>query len=362
MESSSAQFVERLRLRIDSRTSYAYLHALIEYNPIAVIVLDSKHKFQMCNPAFERLFQFDSAELETWGIDGLIAGPDFIHEAGQMTRRVLSGERVHILTKRRRKDGLLIDVEMYGVPLLLDGRVAGVYGLYQDVTERMQLAAAAQQMTARLNTAREEERRRFARDLHDSLSQELALLNWNLRRLEQSLPVKDTATAEVLNQTRELADLCINQIRSASFLLHPPQLGEAELNTAIAWLAEGFQKRSGIAVEVILDEPKEQLPMPMQSALYRVVQEALANVLRHARDSSIEVRLIQNADWLELSVTNHRATAAPVSTFTTVQGVGLAGMHERLKELSGTLQVHSSVWGLRIVASVPLCEGVACAL
>lgn len=362
MELAVGASARKLRLSLDQRASHAYLHSLLEHNPIAVLVLDRTHRFQWCNPAFRQLFQYDPVELETWGIDSMIAGPDFLQEATQVTRRVLSGERVHILSKRRRKDGLMVDVEIHGVPLILDGEVVGVYGLYQDVTERMALSEAMQEMATRLHLVREEERRRFARDLHDSLSQELALLNWNLNRLETLLPQQSDTALELLRETRELAELCGGHIRSASFLLHPPQLGEVDLMTAIEWLAEGFQKRSGISVKVQLQLQAQAIaiPMPLQSALYRVVQEGLANVLRHARDSSVQVKLFRKGKWLVVSVVNERMNPAATPTVS-LRGVGLDGMRERLEECGGSLQVDALPAGLHIVASVPTRGDAACA-
>ena len=348
-------------LHLDNQASTTYLHALIEHNPIAIIVLDSRHKFQMCNPAFEKLFRFEAADLEAWGLDSMIAGPDFMGEAAELTQRVLAGERVHTVTKRRRKDGLIIDVELHGVPLVIDGRVAGVYGLYQDVTERMEVSAAMKQMATQLNTIRDEERRRFARDLHDSLSQDLTLLTWNLRRLSQTLPGESTVQV-LLGQTRELADFCISQIRSASFLMHPPQLGEADLPTAILWLAEGFQRRSGIEITLQLAPLHERLPIELEVALYRLIQEGLANVLRHARDSSVALTLCVREHTLELTLANQVAGLQPAGTdVLLLNGVGLSSMHERLQEFGGKLRVTSTSTGVQLSACVPLQREPSCA-
>lgn len=349
-------------LHLDDHASTTYLHALIQHNPIAIIVLDSRHKFQMCNPAFEKLFRFETAELETWGLDTLIAGPDFMGEAAELTHRVLAGERVHTVTKRRRKDGLIIDVELHGVPLVVDGRVTGVYGLYQDVTERMEVTAAMKQMATRLHTIRDEERRRFARDLHDSLSQDLTLLSWNLRRLSQAVPAESTMQP-LLAETSELADSCISQIRSASFLMHPPQLGEADLHTAILWLAEGFQRRSGIDVTLRLEPLPQRLSLELEVALYRLVQEGLANVLRHARDSSVTLTLLVEEDGLELILANDVALMQPAgSGVPALNGVGLSSMHERLQEFGGKLRITSTGTGVQLSAHVPLGREVTCAL
>jgi PAS domain S-box-containing protein len=348
-------------LQLDDNASTTYLHALIQYNPIAIIVLDSQHKFQLCNPAFLDLFRFDASELQTWGLDSMIAGPDFMLEATELTHRVMSGKRVHTVTKRRRKDGLMIDVELHGVPLIVDGTVIGVYGLYQDVTERMDVTAAMEQMTTRLDVVREEERRRFARDLHDSLSQDLALLTWNLRKLSK-LVTGDAMVESLLAGTSELADVCVGQIRTTSFLMHPPQLGEADLHTAILWLTEGFERRSGIEITLQLEPMEERLPLELEAALYRLVQEGLANVLRHARDSSITLTLSFEGDVLHLTLANSVATLpASMSGLSPLHGVGLSSMRERLMEFGGTLRVTSTREGVELSAQVPIGEHLLCA-
>ena len=345
-------------LALDDSASATYLHALIQHNPIAVIVLDRRHKFQLCNPAFEELFQFDPVELSTWGIDTMIAGPDFTQEAAELTHRVLAGEKVHTLTKRRRKDGLIIDVDLHGVPLVVDHEVVGVFGLYQDVTERMNLAAAMEQMTSKLNTIREEERRRFARDLHDSLSQELSLLNWNLRKLSK-LAVHDDAMQTLLRDTSEIATLCIDQIRTASFLMHPPQLGEADLHSAILWLAEGFERRSGIRIQVSMEPLPCRLPLPVETALYRMVQEGLSNVLRHARESSVIVSLGPTTQAIALTLINYRSF--PQASTLPPTGVGLSAMRERMEEFGGTLVVTTTEAGVELKATVPVQQETLCA-
>ncbi|AFL87483.1 PAS domain S-box [Terriglobus roseus DSM 18391] len=347
-------------LALGDRVSTTYLHALIEHNPIAIIVLDSRHKFQLCNGAFERLFQFDAAELRTWAIDSMIAGPDFMLEAAQLTERVLAGEKVHTLTKRRRKDGLIIDVDLHGVPLIVDEQVVGVYGLYQDVTERMELTAAMEQMTTRLNTIRDEERRRFARDLHDSLSQELTLLTWNLRKLSAQTML-DPKIEKLLGETSDIADSCISQIRSASFLMHPPQLGEADLHSAILWLTEGFERRSGMKVCLELEPFLHRLPIDLESALYRLIQEGLANVLRHARGSAIALGLRMEGSVLKLTLVNHVEALQTSASSLLSSGVGINSMRERLAEFGGTLRVTTTAAGMQLRATVPFTQETRCA-
>ncbi|MFQ5926573.1 MAG: PAS domain S-box protein [Terriglobia bacterium] len=120
--------------RLEERTTY--LNALIENSPLAIVVLDSQHRVQMCNPAFERLFRYHQSEIVGSKLDEFIATPKLMGEAVGFTRQVLAGEFVHATTRRRRKDGTLIDVELHGVPLLVHGELLGVFALYQDITER----------------------------------------------------------------------------------------------------------------------------------------------------------------------------------------------------------------------------------
>jgi PAS domain S-box-containing protein len=114
----------------------AYWRALIEANPLAIVVLDDKHRVQLCNPAFEKLFGYALKEIAGMNLDDFIAPTGKGSEAVGFTRQVLSGEAIHACTRRRRKDGQLVEVEILGVPLIIEGRLLGVYGIYQDITER----------------------------------------------------------------------------------------------------------------------------------------------------------------------------------------------------------------------------------
>jgi len=125
---------KRTEKKLGERT--AYLSALIENTPLAVVVLDADHRAQMCNPAFERLFLYRQSEIVGVNLDELIAPRELSNDAGTYTRQVLAGNAVHATTRRRRKDGRLLDVEVHGVPLLVEGELIGVYALYRDITER----------------------------------------------------------------------------------------------------------------------------------------------------------------------------------------------------------------------------------
>jgi two-component system, NarL family, sensor kinase len=350
-----------------------HLQALLEHSPIAILILDAHHRYRMCNPAFEKLFQFTHSELLVAHPDDLIAGPELADEAVDLSDRVLQGSKVHIVTQRRRKDGTTLDVELHGVPLMVDGELTGVYALYQDVTERNRARTALLQMSDKLQNLQQEERRRIARDLHDSTSQELAVLNWNLTRLLRLVQHdEDPTRRELVEQTKELAYQCSAKIRSASYLLHPPLLEKAGLCSALAWLAEGFEQRSGIRVHIDSLPKLGRISGEAEVAVFQTLQESLANVLRHSGSPVVRISLHKNSQWLRLAVSDDGKGAKtklavedlPESFHGSLQqsdqesletrGLGIRGMRERLEQLGGSLTISRSLHGTTLVAAVPV--------
>ena len=334
----------------DAQTYSTYLHVLIENSPGAIVVLDSEHRCEMCNPAFERLFQYRCEELTGRNLDELIASPEMVKEAKNMTRSVLGGRKVHAVTRRWRKDHETVEVEIYGVPLVVNGEFRGVYGLYQNITERTRAKDAVRQLSSRLMHLQDEERRRIARDLHDTTSQELAMLNMNLQRLEHMLGRADPGIRELLAGTVQLARECSQRIRTTSYLLHPPLLDEVGLTPAVLWFVEGFAQRSGIHVNLTISPQLGRLLNTAELALYRVLQEALANVLRHSGSSEATVAIKRSRRAVKVIVADRgRGLRQPAGP-----GVGIAGMRERLEELGGSLQVRFSPRGTTVRAVLPL--------
>ncbi len=122
---------------IQERT--ARLNALLANSPLGMVVLDKNHRVQMCNPAFEELFQFKSAEIAGLELDSLVASEELKEQASDMTKAGMRGQVAHAITRRRRKDGNLVDVEVYGVPMLIGGQLEGSYAIYQDISDRKKL-------------------------------------------------------------------------------------------------------------------------------------------------------------------------------------------------------------------------------
>lgn len=339
----------------DADLDKAYLQLLIEHSPIAIVVLDSSHQAKHCNPAFERMFGFTRLEILNRNFDELIACGEMLDDARRYTSAVLQREKVQVVTRRRRKDGVWIDVDMLGIPLMIDGIFRGVYGLYVDISERTRAESSLRQLSRELIHSQEKEKRRIARELHDATAQDLALLSLSLGKLHRSLPAENKEIVELVDSIQNIARQCTQKIRSASYLLHPPLLQEAGLVPAISWLAEGFAERSGIPVNVQISSKLGRLTEAAELAIFRVVQESLSNVLRHSSSSMVDIRLNRKPNSIRLSVENRGVAGSLECVSGTLRhhGVGIAGMRERLEELGGHLDLHPADRGMTVVASLP---------
>jgi len=221
-----------------------------------------------------------------------------------------------------------------------------------------QRTIALQNLTQRLLKVQDEERRRVARDLHDSTGQTLAALKMGIAVLEERLK-QNQCTSEVLSEIAALADQAIQEIRTTSYLLHPPLLDEAGFNSAAQWYVDGFGKRSGIKVRLDLATKRERLPITIETALFRVLQESLTNVHRHSGALEVSIRFQYQAETVLLEIRDY-GRGIPMERLTRLReassetGVGLAGMRERLTELNGRLEIESDCNGTSLRAIVPL--------
>jgi two-component system, NarL family, sensor kinase len=215
------------------------------------------------------------------------------------------------------------------------------------------------QLSARLLRLQDEERRRIARDLHDTTGQKIAVLSMTLDRLLKLVDQNKTDVTDAIVESRSMVTKVGEEIRTLSYLLHPPLLDECGLASAVGWYVEGFTKRSGIRVEINVDDDLPRLPTDAETALFRVVQESLTNVHRYSGSSRAEIRITRIGDSVHLEVVDHgkglRAAAAEATpTATPSLGVGIPGMRERIRQLRGQLDVEFRLDGTRVRASLPL--------
>ena len=225
--------------------------------------------------------------------------------------------------------------------------------------ERERVLDELHELAATLVHIQDDERRRIGRDLHDSTGQGLAALELSLTRLARVMEPAANSAGALLDDCVALARQCSTEIRTASYLLHPPLLDEIGLLSALRWLADGLRQRSGIKIDLELPEAMNRFPPEHELALFRVAQEALTNVHRHSKSPSVTIRLFEKDGdvILEVEDAGHGIFAAGALgrvTDAATLGVGLAGMRERMRQLGGALSVRSSAQGTCVQAKLAL--------
>lgn len=222
----------------------------------------------------------------------------------------------------------------------------------------LERTAELQNLSQRLLRVQDEERRKLARDLHDSTGQTLAALKISVLLLQQNCN-QEPSTLGCMSEVVALTDQAINEIRTMSYLLHPPLLDEVGFPCAAEWYVDGFAKRSGINVSLDLATDRGRLPKSMEIVLFRVLQESLTNVHRHSGASQVSVCFQRQSKTVTLEVRDFgRGIAAErlagLRETRGEAGVGLTGMRERLNELNGYLEIESDSHGTSIRAIIPL--------
>src|SRR5581483_5087430 len=195
-----------------------------------------------------------------------------------------SGGRGRVELRLRRVDGEWLEFEaiVSAIPHLM-GTSNRLLLCARDITERRRAEESLHRISGRLIQLQDEERRRIARELHDSTAQSLAALSMNLGALSQEAARKlDNSANRIISESLGLAEQCAREVRTLSYLLHPPLLDESGLSDAVQWYAQGFSQRSGIEVSVEIPSGLGRLARELELALFRIVQESLTNVHRHS--------------------------------------------------------------------------------
>ena len=231
--------------------------------------------------------------------------------------------------------------------------------LQTQIIERHKVEERLRELATRILQLQDDERRRIARDLHDSAGQYLAAIQMNLTALEQPTSALTVWQAKRISDCREMVSRCTSEIRTLSYLLHPPLLDDMGLASAIRSYAEGFAERSKIRVEVDIPNEFGRLSSDTETALFRVVQQSLANIHRHSGSCVAKIRMRQDAEEVTAVVADEGCGIAPdvLKQFDTggrLLGVGIAGMRERVRVMKGRFNIKSSQDGTTIEVSLPV--------
>jgi signal transduction histidine kinase len=211
------------------------------------------------------------------------------------------------------------------------------------------------ELSARLMESQDAERRHIARELHDSAGQTLAALGMNLAQLAGDTKA-NPAQAKNIADAEGLFQHLSREIRTTSYLLHPPLLDESGLASALDWYVHGLKERSGLDVELMIPAKFDRLPADMELVIFRIVQESLTNVHRHSGTKNASIRVARQGDKIVVEVQDRGKGMSP-EKLAEIQsqgsGVGISGMRERLRHFRGELIVESNGAGTKIVATVP---------
>lgn len=368
----ACDITERKRAEAALAYSERLLRVVLDALPVAVAVVNTAGDIVLTNPASHQIWGTTItdgrerwAKSKAWWLE---SGRPVAPTEWASLRALNRGETTigEVLAIEAR-DGAHKIIENSAVPIRdRCDAITGAVIINADISARCKAErelheslAQLRALTARVMRAQDDERRRIARMLHETTAQDLAALKMQLGSLSRSEPALSDHARAALEESIELAERSMASIRTLSYLLHPPFLDEAGIVSALRWYAEGFSKRSGITIDLDLPDTFPRMTQDIETTLFRVVQEALINIHRHADSPSATIRLHGRGSDVLLEVEDRgrgmpsQPLAQPARGGGTL-GVGVASMRERLQQLGGVLDIESSTRGTIVRARVPV--------
>jgi PAS domain S-box-containing protein len=350
----ATDLIDRTRGEEVLRTSESRLRALFDSSLDGIIVLDDNRRFVDANPAALALFGISSDILTDFTLDQFVAPRDRSKFASDWlafkTEKEYWGE-LELL----RADGTIRIAQYRSRANFLPGRHLASF---RDITRRREAEESLSALSQRLLQTQDEERRRIARELHDSTGQCLAAVRMNLQILKGEEGRLTPNAQKSLEEAFATSSQCATDVRTLSYLLHPPLLDELGLVAALGWYTSGFAERSGVNVTLDVKPPDMQLSQDVGTALYRIVQECLTNIHRHSHSPTARIQLELDGKQIVLRVSD-QGRGLPVEKREIVDdgvrglGVGIGGMRERVKQLGGTLKIIPENPGTTVTVTLP---------
>jgi len=353
------RLAEQSRVEAEWRRSEAHFAAIFRASPDPITISRlADGKILEVNPAFERLSEYTREEIIGRKASEIRAWVDPQDRKRLLAALRAEGRVIGMESRFRAKSGKtrvgLVSAEIIELseePCLL---IVG-----KDITELKRTVESLRHLSHRLLNLQDEERRRITRELHDSTSQSLAALVMNLTALKRSVGKLGRKSRTILGESLGLARSASREIRTLSFLLHPPVLDELGLIPALRWYVEGLKRRGGIRIQLEVPSELPRFAPDLETTLFRIVQESLKNVHRHSGSATARVSLQVLEGEIRLRVTDKgRGMLSHVlrqaSGESEQLGVGILGMQERVRQFGGKLAIDSNSHGTAVSATVPL--------
>jgi PAS domain S-box-containing protein len=377
-------------LRQQADKAIGLLAAIVDSSEDGIVSKTLEGIITSWNAGAERLFGYTASEAVGQHIS-LIIPVSLRDEDTASIERLKAGERVEPLdTVRIRKDKTPLDMSLT-LSAIRDasGKIIGASTNARDITQRKRIErelreseeryrtladaldtqvqfrtrelerrnSELRELSGRLMESQDVERRHIARELHDSAGQTLAALGMSLAQLAQRTKNDPVQLAKSIRDAESLVQHLYKEIRTTSYLLHPPLLDESGLSSALNWYVQGLKERSGLDVDLRIPEGFGRLPADVELVIFRIVQESITNVHRHSGSKSAAIRVAREVDKISVEVQDQGRGMLP-EKLAEIQaqgsGVGISGMRERLRHFGGELVVDSNGSGTKVYATLPL--------
>ena len=392
---SQALLNELPALRLKADRAIGLLAAIVDSSEDAIVSKTLEGIITSWNASAERLFGYTASEAVGQHIS-LIIPVDRKDEETLIIQRIKRGERIeHFDTVRICKYNKPLDISLTISPVRDSaGTIVGASKIARSITQRKQIERALREseeryrtladaldtqvqfrtqelerrnselrdLSGRLMESQDVERRHIARELHDSAGQTLAALGMQLARIGDDAKKDPAQLAKDIQYAEQLVQHLSQEIRTASYLLHPPLLDESGISSALSWYVQGLAERSNLEIDLQVPDDFGRLSSEMELLIFRLVQESLTNIHRHSGSKTALIRLERDESNVRVKVEDHGKGMSPerlAEIKSKGTGVGIRGMRERVRHFHGDLVVESNGFGTRVCASLPMKTAVS---
>jgi len=381
-------------LRLKADRAIGLLAAIVDSSDDAIVSKTLEGIISSWNAGAERLFGYTASEAVGQHIS-LIIPIDRRDEETVIIERIKRGERIeHFDTVRVRKGNTPLNISLTISPVRdASGKIIGASKIGRDITQRKRIERELRDSEERSRTladaldtqvqfrtrelemknsqlrelsgllleSQDAERRHIARELHDSAGQTLTALDLQIARISEDAK-NDPVLAEDVRNPEELVQHLARELRTTSYLLHPPLLDETGISSALNWYVQGLEERSSLQIDLQVPDNFGRLPSEMELVIFRLVQECLTNIHRHSGSKIALIRVEREENSIHVKVEDQGRGMSP-ERLAAIQsqgtGVGIRGMHERVRHLRGDLVIESNGSGTKVYATLPLTRSLS---